>query len=38
VIAKNNEEGAGSFQRRIYKCLFGAIKENGKWRRSIWNV
>jgi len=31
--ALENEEALGSFERRIVRCFFGAVEEDGKWRR-----
>jgi hypothetical protein len=31
--ALENEEVLGSFERRFLRCVFGAVQEDGKWRR-----
>lgn len=28
-----NEEATGSFEGRILRCIFGAVQEDGKWRK-----
>jgi len=33
TYALENEEALGSFERRILSCIFGAVQEDGKWRR-----
>jgi hypothetical protein len=33
TYALESEEAVGSFERRILRCIFGAVQEDGKWRR-----
>lgn len=33
TYAMENEEALGSFEGRILRCIFGAVQEDGKWRK-----
>jgi hypothetical protein len=33
TLTKTEERSICSFERRILRCIFGAVLENGEWRR-----
>jgi hypothetical protein len=33
VLSKADERSLGLFQRRVLRCIFGAVQNNGTWRK-----
>jgi hypothetical protein len=33
ILTKAYERSLGIFERKILRCIFGAVQENGQWRR-----
>jgi hypothetical protein len=37
TLTKADERSLGIFERKILRCIFGAVQENGQWRRYKLN-